>query len=87
MTATLPSNFSIGQVMVLTQGPGGSTLPNLSATPVYPGQDVGVTIQGQSVDNTTGAYTPGTPYYVAPSGNTVSFYVPPLSAVVVQLQP
>ena len=87
MTATLPSTFSIGQIMVLTQSTNGATLPNLSATPLYPGEDVGITIQGQSVNNVTGAYTPGSPYYAAPSGNTISFYVPPLSAVLVQLQP
>jgi hypothetical protein len=89
VSATLPGSFTTATLIELTQGPGGAVLPDLSAAPpqddsgVY---DIGVNIQGQKVELDAG-YTPGAPYALAVvGGNTLKFYVPALSAVLVKLE-
>jgi hypothetical protein len=84
MTVTLPVSYKNAELILLTQGPGGATLPDIAAYPATAGAQAGVTIQGETV-RSNGDYSPGRPYTLSPSGNTVSFYVPALSAVLVQL--
>jgi hypothetical protein len=84
MTVTLPARYKNAELVLLTQGPGGATLPDIAAYPATAGAQAGVTIQGETVKK-DGTYTPGKPYTLSLSGNTVSFYVPALSAVLVQL--
>lgn len=84
MTAALPESYKYANLIVLTQGPGGSTLPNIGAFPATAGTSADVVIQGATVHN-DGAYKPGRPYTLEPSGAKVSFNVPALSAVMVHL--
>jgi hypothetical protein len=83
MTATLSESYKYANLIVLTQGPGGSTLPDIGAFPATTGASADITIQGATVHN--GAYSPGRPYTLEPSGAKVSFNVPALSAVMVHL--
>jgi uncharacterized protein (TIGR03437 family) len=55
------------------------TASSLSATE-------GVTIQGSQIP-ATGAFVPGTPYSLQTTGSSVYCYVPPISAVLVQIAP
>ncbi len=84
MTATLPESYKYANLIVLTQGLGGSTLPDIGAFPATTGASAGVAIQGATVRN-DGTYIPGRPYTLRPSVATVSFNVPALSAVMVHL--
>ena len=84
MNVTLPAKYKNAELILLTQGPGGETLPDITAFPATAGAPAGVTIQGETV-RSDGSYTPGRPYTLATSGNTVTFHVPALSAVLVQL--
>ena len=77
LTAQLPLAASTATLLLLTQLSSGATGPNLSATS-------GVTIQGASV-GANGSFTPGAAYTLTPGGVQVTFYVPALSAVLVQI--
>jgi hypothetical protein len=84
MTATLPEQYKYATLIVLTQGPGGSTVPDIGAFPATAGASAQVAIQGATV-HSGGGYTPGRPYTLEPNGAKVSFNVPALSAVMVHL--
>ncbi len=77
LTIQLPQSATSATLMQMTQATTSTSGPSLSATE-------GVTIQGASVSN-SGAFTPGTPYVLSPSGSQLSCYVPYLSAVLIQV--
>jgi hypothetical protein len=73
----LPQAVASATLLEMTQLSSGASVPNLSATS-------GVTIQGATV-GADGSFAPGPAYDLSPKGNTVSCYVPALSAVLVQI--
>jgi hypothetical protein len=77
LTAQLPQTANAANLLAMTQLTAGSSGPNLSAT-------AGVTIQGASV-NTDGTFTPGAAYTLTAGSSQLSFYVPALSAVLLDI--
>jgi hypothetical protein len=78
-TATLPQQAGTATLMTMSQLSDGASAPSLAATS-------GVTIQGASIDP-DGSFAPATAYNLSTDGASVSFYVPALSAVLIQTQP
>jgi len=74
---SLPQDVTSGSLLEMTQLSPGAAGPNLLAT-------TGVTIQGGTV-LTNGSFSPAAPYKLTPSKNTVTCYVPALSAALIQL--
>jgi len=89
LAVSLPKTYNIGSLLQLAQ-----YSPSGASNPCYPSgasgpcltETSGVTIQGATVSYTNGSFSPGTPYYISPSGNQITVYVPALSAVLLQLQ-
>lgn len=77
IVAQLPQSASSATLIGMTQLTEGASAPSLTATG-------GVSIQGASV-NLDGTFSPSAAYILTPSGNQLQFYVPALSAVLVQV--
>lgn len=77
VTLSLPQSASTATLLAMTQLSGGATAPDLSATS-------GVMIQGTTV-GVDGTFSPGAAYTVQPSGTQLTYYVPALSAVLLQV--
>lgn len=73
----LPQTATSATLLEMTQLTNGASGPSLTATG-------GVSIQGATV-GVDGSFTPGGGYVLNASGNTVSCYVPALSAVLIQI--
>ena len=76
-TAQLPLSASSATLIGMTQLTAGVSTPSLTATG-------GVTIQGAGV-NLDGTFSPSEAYILNPNGNQLKFYVPALSAVLIQI--
>ena len=76
-SAQLPQPASSATLLGLTQLTAGTSAPSLTATDE-------VTIQGASV-SLDGSFSPSPAYILSPSGAQLQFYVPALSAVLVQI--
>lgn len=72
--ATSTTSVTLQQMSQLSSG---ASAPSLSALS-------GVTLQGATVGN-DGTFSPAAPFALTPSGSQLTFYVPALSAVLVQL--
>jgi hypothetical protein len=72
----LPRTVSEATLIEMNQRSPGASGPNIMATS-------GVTIQGSEV-SVDGSFSPSAPYHLNPSGNRLTCYVPPLSAVLIQ---
>ncbi len=79
MTLQLPQNVYTATLIEMTQLSPGASGPDLLATS-------GVTIQGATV-NLNGTFSPAAPYTLPIGGSQVTFYVPALSAVLIQTSP
>ncbi len=77
LTAQLPVTANSATLIGMTQLTAGASGPSLTATG-------GVAIQGASV-NLDGSFSPSDAYILNPSGNQLQFYVPALSAVLIQI--
>jgi hypothetical protein len=77
ITAQFPQSASSATLLGMTQLSAGATAPSLTATD-------GVTIQGSGV-NLDGSFSPAAAYTLSPSGTQLQFYVPALSAVLIQI--
>jgi hypothetical protein len=78
LTAQLPQSITSATLLELTQYYNGDEAsPNLAALR-------GVIIQGSSV-GMDGTFSPSSAYTLAASGSSITFYVPALSAVLVQI--
>ncbi|HWW97480.1 MAG TPA: hypothetical protein VNY74_07275, partial [Edaphobacter sp.] len=77
VTLSLPQSASTATLLAMTQLTSGATAPDLSATS-------GVMIQGATV-GVDGTFSPGAAYTVQPSGTQLTYYVPALSAVLLQV--
>ena len=73
----LPQSAASATLLEMTQLSSGASGPDLTATN-------GVTIQGASV-GVDGSFAPGQAYELSSKGNSVSCYVPALSAVLIQI--
>lgn len=78
-SASLPQQAGTATLMTMSQLSEGASAPSLAATS-------GVTIQGATIE-TDGSFAPSTAYNLSADSSTVSFYVPALSAVLIQTQP
>ncbi len=79
ITANLPQQAGTASLTTMSQLSDGASAPSLAATD-------GVTIQGATI-KPDGSFAPSAAYNLSADGSTVSFYVPALSAVLVQTQP
>lgn len=79
VTASLPQQAGTATLMTMTQLSDDAAAPSLAATS-------GVTIQGATI-NPDGSFAPSSAYNLSADGSNVSFYVPALSAVLIQTQP
>lgn len=77
LTVNLPQSFTTVAILEMSQQSAGLAGPNLAAT-------TGVTIQGATV-SVDGNFVPGNAYTAKLNGNSLSCYVPALSAILVQL--
>ncbi len=77
VTAQVPQNATSAALLELTQLSQGAAGPSLAATD-------SVTIQGAGVNN-DGTFSPSAAFTLRPSGNQLSFYVPALSAALIQI--
>jgi hypothetical protein len=77
ITAQLPQSASSATLIEMTQLSAGTSAPSITATS-------GVSIQGASV-NLNGSFSPSDAYILSPSGDQLQFYVPALSAVLIQI--
>lgn len=78
MMASLPQQAGTATLMTMSQLSDGASAPSLAATD-------GVTIQGTVID-ANGGFEPSAAYNLSADGSGVSFYVPALSAVLIQVQ-
>ena len=76
LTATLPQIASSAKLLSMTQLSNGASGPNLAATS-------DVTIQGGTI-NPDGSFSPSAAYGLSADSSQLSFYVPALSAVLIQ---
>lgn len=79
LSASLPQQAGTATLMTMSQLSDGASAPSLAATD-------GVTIQGASI-NPDGSFAPSPAYNLSADGSKLSFYVPALSAVLIQTQP
>jgi hypothetical protein len=77
LTVQLPQSANSATLLEMTQLTAGASEPSLSATS-------GVTIQGASV-GANGSFSPGAAYTLSASGTELTYYVPYLSAVLIQV--
>ena len=79
LTATLPQTARTATLMEMGQLSDGATGPDLAAVS-------GVSIQGGTI-NPSGSFVPSAPCGLAANGSQITFYVPALSAVLIQTMP
>jgi len=77
LTTQLPQSANSATLIAMTQLTSGAGGPELAATS-------GITIQGASV-NPDGTFSPAAAYTLQPSGPRLTYYVPALSAVLIQI--
>jgi len=77
ISAQLPQSATSATLLGMTQLTTGGSAPSLTATG-------GVAIQGANV-NLDGSFSPSAAYILSPSGTQLQFYVPALSAALIQI--